>query len=289
MRGYPIETLTPAEFPPLLREIPDPPTSLTYRGALPDPSDALIAVVGSRKYSTYGKHAVEHLIGGLAGAPVGIISGLALGLDSLAHEAALRAGLYTLAVPGGGLNDDVIYPRRHLGLAHKILSAGGGLLSEYEPSFQAAPWSFPKRNRVVVGMCHATLLIEAGGRSGTLISARLASEYDREVLVVPGSIFSANSVGTHQFLKLGATPVTSPDDVLEALRIEHTPAAHTDDINESLSDTERTILTHLTEPLDRDAIIRATGYSSTDCAHALTLLELNGYITETGGIITRLK
>jgi DNA processing protein len=214
---FPIRTLGRDQFPALLHEIPDPPATLSARGTLPDPELTLLAVVGSRHHTMYGEAVVRHLLGGLRGYPVGIISGLALGIDSLAHTAALAANLYTLAVPGGGLNDAVIYPRSHLPLAHEILNAGGGLLSEYEADFKAQAWSFPKRNRIVTGMSHATLLIEAGERSGTLISARLASEYNRDVLVVPGSIFSEQSLGTHQFLKLGATPVTTSDDILDAL------------------------------------------------------------------------
>lgn len=216
---YPIRSIGRDEFPPLLHEIPDPPRSLTYRGALPSPDLKLLAVVGSRNHTPYGKHAVEHLVAGLAGYPVGIVSGMALGIDSLAHRAALAAGLYTLAVPGGGLEDDVLYPRSHVGLAQDILERGGGLLSEFEPSFRATTWSFPKRNRIVTGMSHATLLIEASEKSGTLISARLAADYNRDVLVVPGDIFSENSRGVHQFLKLGAIPVTSPEDILLALGI----------------------------------------------------------------------
>ncbi|MEX0917527.1 MAG: DNA-processing protein DprA [Candidatus Paceibacterota bacterium] len=216
---FPLRTIGPNEFPPLLNEIPDPPASLTVRGALPPPDMKLLAVVGSRNHTPYGKQVVEHLVSGLKGYPVGIISGLALGIDSLAHQAALNAGLYTLAVPGGGLNDSVIYPRSHLDLANQILVSGGGLLSEYAPDFKAQKWSFTKRNRIVTGMSHATLVIEAAERSGSLISARLASDYNRDVLVVPGDIFSEQSFGTHQFLKLGATPVTTPEDILLALNL----------------------------------------------------------------------
>ncbi len=214
---FPIRTLERNEFPQLLKEIPDSPTVLTCRGVLPSPHLKLLAVVGSRNCTEYGATVIEHLIAGLAGYPVGIISGLALGVDSLAHRAALNNNLYTLAVPGGGLNDTVIYPRSHLPLAHEIITAGGGLLSEYDQNFKAQTWSFPKRNRIVTGMSHATLLIEAAEKSGTLISARLAADYNRDVLVVPGNIFSPNSYGTHQFLKLGATPVTTPEDILAAL------------------------------------------------------------------------
>jgi DNA processing protein len=143
----------------------------------------------------------------LAGYPIGIVSGLALGIDAFAHEAALRAGLYTLAVPGSGLGDQVLYPASNRRLADRIVDGGGGLLSELSPDTRAALWTFPQRNRLMAGMCAATLLIEAGEKSGTLITARMAVDYNRELLVVPGSIFSPTSRGCHQFLKLGATPV----------------------------------------------------------------------------------
>jgi DNA processing protein len=205
---FPINELTATEFPVGLREIPQPPKQLNYRGTLPDAKLALLSVVGSRKYTSYGKQVVEELIGGLEGYPVGIVSGLALGVDSLAHEAALRHHLYTLAIPGGGLSDTRIYPATHKKLAFRILEAGGGLLSEYDPDFRATTWSFPQRNRLVAGISRATLLVEAAEKSGTLITARLTADYNRELLVVPGSIFSKNSQGVHQFLNL--VPHLSP-------------------------------------------------------------------------------
>ena len=217
---FPIRTLAPEEFPSLLHEIPDAPHALNCRGTLPSPDLKLLAVVGSRKHTSYGTQVVEHLIAGLRGYPIGIVSGLALGIDSLAHTAALQNDLYTIAVPGSGLDDSVLYPHSHLPLAHTILESGGGLLSEYDHTFAATPWSFPQRNRIVTGMSNATLLIEAGEKSGTLISARLASDYNREVLAVPGDIFSENSRGVHQFLKLGATPITHAEDILAALGID---------------------------------------------------------------------
>jgi DNA processing protein len=214
---FPVELIQPSEFPPLLKEIPQPPTSLNYRGMLPAPELKLLSVVGSRKYTTYGKQVVDHLISGLKGYDVGIVSGLALGIDSLAHEAALKNNLYTLAVPGSGIDDNVIYPRAHKPLAQKILEHGGGLLSEFAPDFTATKWSFTQRNRIMAGISHATLVIEASEKSGTLITARMATDYNRELLVVPGNIFSSNSAGPHQFLKLGAIPVTNTTDILYAL------------------------------------------------------------------------
>ena len=207
---YPIAMMKIGDVSALLPEIPDAPDGVYVRGNLPPTNNSCLAVVGSRNYSNYGKQVVDYLISGLRGYPISIISGLALGIDALAHEAALNAGLHTLAVPGSGIDDSVIYPRRNFGLAQKILESGGGLLSEFEPTFRATTWSFPQRNRIMVGLSHAVLLIEASEKSGTLITARLTAEYNRDLLVVPGNIFLENSFGVHQFLKLGATPVTTP-------------------------------------------------------------------------------
>ncbi len=273
-----IRTLLPTDFPPLLHEIPDPPKQLYAVGTLPPPSLHLLAVVGSRQYTGYGKQVVEHLIAGLAGYPVGIVSGLALGIDALAHEAALAHHLYTLAVPGSGLNENTLYPVRHRTLAERIVQSGGGLLSEFPPETGAAPWTFPQRNRIMAGLCHATLLIEAAPRSGTLITARLATDYNRELLVVPGSIFTETSKGTHQFLKLGATPVTEANDILYALGIEPTKET-TRAPRPTLTENEEKVIALLREPKDRDTLIRELGLPITEATVLLMQMELAGYIT----------
>lgn len=270
--------LKAAEFPALLREIPQPPTSLNVRGSLPPAHLTLLSVVGSRKYTTYGKQVVDHLIGGLKGYPIGIVSGLALGIDSLAHEAALKNNLYTLAIPGGGLNDGVLYPATHKHLAHRILEAGGGLLSEFDPDFKATTWSFPQRNRLVAGISKATLLIEAAEKSGTLITARMATDYNRELLVVPGSIFSSNSDGVHQFLKLGATPITDALDILAVLNIEEKVANEAQSVA-ALSPNEARVLSFLHEPKQRDELIRLLNMNTGEAAQLLMLMELNNLIT----------
>jgi DNA processing protein len=274
------------EAAPLLAEIPDPPAHIYVRGTLPPSHTRHLAVVGSRNYTNYGKQVVQHLISGLRGYPVSIISGLALGIDAFAHEAALAAGLHTLAVPGSGLDDAVLYPRRNLSLAHRILESGGGLLSEFEPAFTATQWSFPKRNRIMAGLSHAVLLIEAGERSGTLITARLAVEYNRELLVVPGSIFSENSHGVHQFLKLGATPVTTSAEILAALHID----AHSDlsAIEETtLSETEQRVLAALHEPQSHDALVRILEMPTEEVLMLLMQMELRGQIREDSGVFLR--
>lgn len=280
----PIYEVKEVDFPPLLREIPQVPQTLNYRGVLPSPLMKLLCVVGSRKYSTYGKQVVEHLIAGLQGHNIGIVSGLALGIDSLAHESALRHNLYTLAVPGSGLDDSVIYPAIHKPLARKILEAGGGMLSEFEPTFTATKWSFTQRNRIMAGMSHATLIIEASEKSGTLITARMATDYNRELLVVPGNIFSQNSAGPHQFLKLGATPVTCSLDILYALGIDPEKEAHkqtTLKIETLLSTEEQRVISVLREPLEKDALIRTINLPAQQANALLMQMEMRGLITET--------
>jgi DNA processing protein len=274
---FPILNVEDRDFPALLREIPQPPASLNYRGKLPEKEHKLLTIVGSRKYTTYGKQVVEYLISGLKEYKVGIVSGLALGIDSLAHEAALRHGMYTLAVPGSGLHTDVIYPASHKPLARKILESGGGLLSEFEPQFRATMWSFTQRNRIMAGIASATLVIEAGERSGTLITARMASDYNRDLLVVPGNIFSANSSGPHQFLKLGATPVTHPEDILSILGID--PIHKVKNVRrEKLSPQEAQVLSHLTEPTPKDSLIRKLELETQSANTLLMQMEIKGLI-----------
>jgi DNA processing protein len=278
--SFPIQQLPTHEFPQRLLEIPQPPKELFYRGTLPSKNLKLLTVVGSRKYTTYGKQVVDELIAGLAGYPIGIVSGLALGIDSLAHEAALRAGLYTLAVPGSGVDDSVLYPAAHKQLAHRILKADGGLMNEFAPTFKATKWSFPQRNRLVAGISHAVLLIEAGEKSGTLITARMTADYNRELLVVPGSIFSSNSKGVHQFLKLGATPVTDSADILEVLNLATTESAQTQSqpALPTLSPDEQLVLQYLHEPIHRDELVRQLNIPISEASQLLMMMELTGHI-----------
>jgi len=262
----------------LLLEIPEPPKQLWYNGVLPGNDLTLLAVVGSRKYTSYGKQAVDYLIKGLAGYPIGIVSGLALGIDALAHESALTHGLYTLAVPGSGLDDSVLYPASHKNLADKIIKAGGGFVSELSPTTPAAPWTFPRRNRIIAGLCRATLLIEAGEKSGTLITARLTVDYNRELLAVPGSIFSSNCAGTHQFIKLGATLVTSGADILDALNIKNEIKTKTLPLL-NLTTEENKVINLLSEPLDRDTLLRALTLPVSEANILLMQMEMTNLIT----------
>lgn len=280
-----LKQLSSAEFPALLREIPDKPKKLYVRGELPPEDMKYLAVVGSRAISTYGRQVVAHLIEGLRGYPIVIVSGLAYGVDAEAHRAALRAGLITIGVPGSGLNWNTIYPRANSALAREIVEAGGALLNEFEPDFKATEYSFPQRNRIMAGMSHATLLIEAKERSGTLITARLAAEYNRDLLVVPGSIFSENSRGVHQFLRLGATPITSPADILAALGIEPRDSEGTARMRDGLSDDEQRVLSIIATPLSRDELIGALDLDISEANVLLSTMEIKGLIIEELGVV----
>lgn len=282
-----IEKLDPIHFPPLLYEIPEPPNQLYLRGALPPLGHKLLAVVGSRRMSRYGEDATKHIIQGLAGYPISIVSGLALGVDGAAHRAALAAGLNTIAIPGSGIDDHVLYPSSHRKLAHDILKAGGALISEEEPNFRARPESFPKRNRIMAGMSHATLVIEATEKSGTMITARLAVDYNRELLCVPHSVFAEGGAGGHVFMKLGATPVRSASDILEVFNVDISKFGKETTAAENLSPEESRVLTILHEPLQRDELIRALAIPIGEANALLLGMELKGLIQETLGQVRK--
>ena len=218
--GDPLRQLLPLDYPAQLQEIPEPPEMLYLRGTLPPASTKFLAVVGSRALSPYGKLACEQLIASLKGYPISIVSGLALGTDACAHEAALTAGLHTIAIPGSAITDRDIAPRTNFPLATRILASGGALLSEYPEGYQVHKGSFPRRNRIMVGLAQAVLVIEAGEKSGTLITARLTHEYNRNLLCVPHRITDPNGYGAHMFLRLGATLVSERDHILEELGLE---------------------------------------------------------------------
>ena len=201
------------EYPTLLREIADPPAALFVKGRMPPPGP-MVALVGTRGATAYGLRTARRLAAELAAHGVTVVSGLALGIDAAAHAGALETGK-TVAVLGSGL--DHAGPARNLRLAEQIVANGGGLLSEYLPATPAAAGQFPARNRIVSGMCHATVVVEAPLRSGALITADLALEQGREVMAVPGPIDQPQSAGTLQLLSQGAKLVTSVEDILAEL------------------------------------------------------------------------
>ncbi len=288
---YTYRKLSREEFPPQLLEIPQPPEQLWLSGSLPSPDTALLAVVGSRRHTTYGKEACEKIIEGLSGFPVAIVSGLALGIDSIAHRAAMAVGLPTIAIPGSGLHPSVLYPRSHVNLAEEIVRKGGALLTEFPPDFVSTLWGFPKRNRIMAGLCRAVLVVEADDRSGTLITARLALEYNRDVFAVPHNMFGGNAMGVNRLLKQGALAISAPEDIITALGFEipkwsgesQTETAKVKDMSED----EKKIWDILFQPTPRDEIIRQMGGTASETNSLLMVMEIKGFIKEELGEMRR--
>lgn len=277
-----IRELTFDDYPALLKEICDPPDCLYIRGELPGNEYKFLTIVGSRRFSDYGKEVTERLIKSLAGYPVVIVSGLAYGIDAIAHRAALTYGLKTIAVPGSGLGDDALYPAANNRLAQEILAAGGALISPFEETIFGNTWTFPFRNRVMAGMSHATLVIEAEIKSGTLITSKHATEFNRDVLAVPGSIFSSKSQGPHMLIRLGATPITSGAELIEALGFQANAQKEAPDYSD-LSPDELKVIELLSEPLSREILYERLGFETSRANTLISLLEIKGLIEESLG------
>jgi DNA processing protein len=277
------------QFPKALLEIPQPPKTLYIRGKLPDPDFIYLAVVGSRRYTSYGKDICQKLIRGLKNYPIVIVSGLAIGIDSIAHKTALEVGLPTISFPGSGLDNNVLFPKTNIKLAQEIVDSGGCLISEFEPNFVATTYSFPQRNRLMAGISKAVLIIEAEEKSGSLITARMALDYNRDVLAVPGSAFSSNSNGTNALIKQGAIPVTSSDDVLEALGFEVEKIIQSDkEKYADCSKDELKIIELLREPMERDDLIRELKIDTATANALLSMMELKELIKQELGQIRKI-
>lgn len=287
MEQYPIHQIDPYEQFPQLAELPQPPRALFARGTVDYTGKKILAIVGSRACTTYGKNVCRSLIEGLRGYPIIIVSGLALGIDSIAHQSAIDIGLTTIAFPGSSLDWPSLYPSNHRTLAESILAAGGALYAEHQEPLKGAYWVFPERNRLIAGIADMTLIIEAEHKSGTLITARLATEYNRTVGAVPGPITSPLSDGANWLLKLGAVPITDTADILRELGLAVRPI---DDVREylMLNDDEEKVVRALNEPKTRDALIDELNLTPASLAITLSTLEIKGVIRETLGLIERL-
>lgn len=278
-----VTKLTPKKgyFPDLLSAIPDSPKQLYWIGA--DPEELLsrptLAVVGSRKVTPYGNSITAKITGDLARQGIVIVSGLALGVDSLAHEAALRAGGVTIAVLPCGL--DRIYPASHHGLAKEILKRGGALVTEYDEGVDILNINFIARNRIISGLSLGVLITEAAEKSGTLHTANFALEQGREVLAVPGNITSQNSIGTNNLIKTGATPVTDAHDVLNALGLKLEPQTN----REVFGDTkEETVILQLIADgvCEGEALLKESRLNPNIYNQTLSMLEVTGKIKPEG-------
>ncbi len=268
-------------FPQLLRAIHDPPPGLYVRGDAP--LDVLarpaVAIVGARACSPYGRHVARMLGRELAGAGLVVVSGMARGIDGEAHRGALQAGGITLAVLGCGVDRD--YPAAHAELAARLVAGGGLAVAEYAPGVEPAPWRFPARNRIVAGLCGATVVVEARERSGALITADFALEEGREVFAVPGEITSALSAGSNALLRLGATPLLSVEDVLVTFGLERLEPRLALDLS---ADAVRALATISTAPAGADELARGSGLDAARLAAALSELELAGLVSVDEGV-----
>lgn len=287
-QGVTIVTLHDAAYPSALRTIPDPPLVLYVRSRLSELDDApAVAVVGARHASLYGERTAERLAYDLAIRGVTVISGLARGIDGAAHRGALKAGGRTMAVLGSGLSR--IYPPEHEPMAKQIAERGA-VMSEYPMETPPLPHNFPRRNRIISGLSLGVVVVEAGQRSGALITADCALEQGRDVFAVPGPVTALTSQGTHGLLKQGARLVTSVEDILEELRLTPQPVtpqptrlAHAAAVR--LPEREQRLLDCLSEeePKYIDTIVQASGLAAAEVSTGLLELELKHLVKQQPG------
>lgn len=295
---------TSPKFPKSLIDIYEPPLGLYVRGKLHQNS-LNIAFVGSRKATPYGKTVTNMLVRPLAAKGVVIISGLAYGIDAEAHQATLQSNGTTWAVLGNGCDEMTLYPRAHRKLAQDIIKNEGAVISEYPPGTQGLPYFFPQRNRIVTGLSRAIVVVEAGKQSGALITARLGLEQNREVFAVPGPITSEMSQGTNELIRDGATPVSSAEQIMDALELfslfdgmtpskaaRQTPRKGSDAVsniverttsNQPQNDQEKILAVLSKNPASIDEIVKASTLPSHTVASVLTMLEIDGLVKDTGG------
>lgn len=283
--GVRMITIKDEAYPRLLKEIYDPPALLYARGEIKNPCPIALSVVGTRKPSTYGREVVFQLVGLLAQEKITIVSGLALGIDALAHQACLNFSGHTIAVLGGGVDNPSIYPRANWQLGQNILQKSGALISEYPPGTKPAKQNFPNRNRIISGLSQGTLIIEAGEKSGTLITARAALEQNREVFAVPGSIYNPACRGTNYLIKNGAKLVANIQDILEELNLNQITAPLSRAEIKPDTPEEALILEHLSsEPTYIDSLTQATALPAQKISTVLTMMEMKGMVRNVGGL-----
>jgi len=279
-------TIEDKNYPKLLKEIKDAPKILYFKGKIENDGPCF-AVIGTRMFSPYGKQTALEIAGDLAEAGIIIVSGLAPGIDTFAHTAAVERGKRTIAVLGTGLDEKSVYPKENIKLARKIVELGGLLISEYPPGTRGTRFTFPQRNRIISGLSLGILVIEAKEKSGSLITANYAFSQKRKVFAVPGPIHSLNSRGTNLLIKRGAGLADGADDILQELKLPKIAAAGA---AEGENEEENLILEALKEEvLYIDKIIEKTKLSAAKTAGALAILEIKGKVRNLGGNIYALK
>lgn len=271
-------------YPRYLREVAAPPPVLYVAGEIKEADEWAVAVVGTRRLSPYGRQVTHELVSDLVRSNITVVSGLALGIDGVAHETALKNGGRTLAVLGSGI--DCLYPPQHRELARRIVrEKQGAVISDYPMGTQPDAKNFPPRNRIISGLSLGVIVVEAGGRSGALITANFALEQNREVFAVPGPITQRTSVGTNRLIQQGAKLVSSVEDVLEELNLTMVPQQIA--VKQVAPDTkeEAALLDHLSpEPVHVDDLCRATGLDTAKVSSTLTMMELKGMVQQVGGM-----
>jgi DNA processing protein len=279
--GAQVITVLEDAYPRILREIPGPPPVLYFRGSLATQDEPTVAIVGTRRATSYGREVTSRVATDLAAAGVTVVSGLAKGIDGFAHRAALEGGGRTIAVLASGV--DIIYPPEHRQLADRIVESGA-LISDYPPGTKPDAPNFPARNRIISGLSLATIVVEAPARSGALITVGFAADQGRDVYSVPGSILSSASDGTNKLLRDGATPLTSAADILNDLRLA--PAAtgpEPEQVAFPMTDEERAIYALVTaEPQHIDELAYSAGLTISQASALMTMLELKGLVANAG-------
>lgn len=273
-----------ANYPKLLLEIPKNPPILYFKGVMNEPEELCIAVVGTRKITNYGRVVVPQLVEPIVDAGATIVSGMAYGVDSATHEIAIKKNRRTIAVLGGGLDEKSLYPKHHALLAQQILDTGGALLSEYPIGTPNFKQNFVARNRIISGLSVATIIIECDLQSGTLITASHALDQNRTVFAVPGPIYSPQSQGPNNLLKMGAKPATNAADILDDLNLKTLPIQQQAQTLFGDSPEETAILKLIKyEPILVNDLIKQSGLSTAAAGTALTFLEMKGKIRNIGG------
>jgi len=270
-------------YPKSLKKISGTPKILYYQGVFLKDSEICFAVVGTRNPTDYGKRVALQIVAELADMGLTIISGMAPGIDTLAHKVCVEKNKRTIAVLGTGLDEKSIYPRENLGLAKKIIETGGCLISELPVGTPGSVFSFPKRNRIVSGLSLGALIVEAKEKSGSLITADYAKKQGKKVFAVPGQIFTANAKGTNGLIKEGAVLTESAEDILKELKIQSLPTKSSENFVNITPQEKLILLAIHEESLYIDKIIEATKLPAHIVGSTLALLEISGKIRNLGG------
>ncbi|MBZ9578445.1 DNA-processing protein DprA [Patescibacteria group bacterium] len=269
-------------YPKLLKKIKNPPKILYYLGEM-KAEEPCFAIVGTRRFSPYGKRIALEIAGDLAEAGLTIVSGLAPGIDTFVHQATIEEEKRTIAILGTGLDEKSIYPQSNLKLAKKILELGGCLISEYPPGTRGTQFTFPQRNRIISGISLGVLVVEAKERSGALITANWAKTQNRKVFAIPGSIHSSNSKGCHLLIKKGAKLVENANNIIKELNLPHLKRKFKQEF-EGENIEENLILEALKEDaLYIDKIIEKTKLEASTVASTLAIMEIKGTVRNLGG------